>query len=200
MFNKRILGIDIIRNREVGTLWLAQKDYSLRMLKRFNMEHCKSVSFPLTSHFKLSALQCPKTDLEKEYMLNIPYANAVGSLMYLMVCTRLDLAHSLSVVSKYMSNPGKEHWHVVKWIMRNVKGTISYGLVYTIKILSEPKLVGYVDANYATDSNRRRSLSRVVFMLFENTVSWKSNLQPVVALSTTETEYMAATEGVKEAL
>lgn len=99
-----------------------------------------------------------------------------------------------------MSNPGKEHWQVVKWIMRNVKGTISYGLVYTIKILSEPKLVGYVDANYATDSNRRRSLSRVVFMLFENTVSWKSNLQPVVALSTTETEYMAATEGVKEAL
>lgn len=79
------------------------------MLKRFNMELYKPVSVSLASHFKLSTLQSPQTVVEKEHMLNIPYANAVGSLMYLIVCTRPDLAHSLSVVSKYMSNPGKEH-------------------------------------------------------------------------------------------
>ena len=67
------------------------------------------VAIPLGSHFKLSSDQCPDTEAEKEDMMNVPYSHAIGSVMYMMVCTRPDLAHAISVLSRYMSNPGREH-------------------------------------------------------------------------------------------
>ena len=73
------------------------------------MSNCKPISIPLAAHFKLSSESCPQTEEEKEKMTSIPYANAVGSLMYAMVCTRPDLAYAVSMVSRYMHNPGKEH-------------------------------------------------------------------------------------------
>jgi len=80
------------------------------------MSKSKPVSTPLAAHFKISFEFCPKTDEELEMMSNIPYSSAVGSLMYAMVCTRPDLAYAVSMVSRYMHNPGKYHWNVVKWI------------------------------------------------------------------------------------
>lgn len=197
---RRILGIDIIRNRDKGTLKLSQEKYSTKMLSRFNMLNCKGVSVPLAKHFKLSLSQSPKTDEEAEKMLNIPYSNAVGSLMYLMVCTRPDLAHRMSVVSRYMSNPGREHWQAVKWILRYVKTTVAYGLLYTQSDNQSSHLLGYVDADYAADCDKRRSLTGYVFPYFGNLVSWRTFLQSVVALSTTESEYIAATDAIKEAI
>eukprot|EP00253_Pinus_taeda_P023986 PITA_23986 len=82
------------------------------------MQNEKQVSIPLVSHFKLSKEVCPKTQEEMAYMSKVPYALAVGSLMYEIVCTRPNIAHAVRVVSKYMNNPGKEHWMVVKWIIR----------------------------------------------------------------------------------
>ena len=73
------------------------------------MTNAKSVSTPLAGHFRLSAQSCPTTDEERRYMAQVPYANAVGCLMYAMICTRPDIAHVVSVVSKFMANPGKEH-------------------------------------------------------------------------------------------
>ena len=77
--------------------------------KWFNMDKAKSVSTPLGSHFRLCKDQSPKTDKEIEHMRKVPYASAIGSLMYVMVCTRLDIAHTVRVVSRYMSNPSKTH-------------------------------------------------------------------------------------------
>ena len=71
------------------------------------MNNVKPVSVPLASNFKLSSSLCPNTNEEKEYMSRIPYANALGTLMYAMVCTRLDISHAVGVVSRYMENPGK---------------------------------------------------------------------------------------------
>lgn len=102
--------------------------------------------------------------------------------MYLMVCTIPDLAHALSVVSRYMSNPGKYHWTAVKWLLRYVKGTANYGLKYTADGLFLNKLNGFVDADYAGDCDKRRSLSGLIFTFYGNTVSWRSSLQSVVAL------------------
>lgn len=102
--------------------------------------------------------------------------------MYLMVCTRPYFAQALSVVSRYMSNPGKPHWHAVKWLLRYVRGTMSNGLTYSKHNSNQEILTGFVDADYATDKDRRRSLSGLVFTLFDNIVSWKSSLQSVVAL------------------
>ncbi|MDV3183825.1 MAG: reverse transcriptase domain-containing protein [Sweet potato little leaf phytoplasma] len=197
---KRILGIDIKRNRRQGILCLSQEAYSIKMLSKFNMYDSKSVPVPLGRHFKLSVAQSPSDDRQKADMANIPYASAVGSLMYLMVCTRPDLAHAMSVVSRFMANPGKEHWQAVKWIMRYVKGTVSYGLEYNQQGLDSTILKGYVDADYAADCDRRRSLSGYVFAYFGNLVSWRTSLQSVVALSTTVSEYIATTDAIKEGI
>ncbi|PKI46120.1 hypothetical protein CRG98_033515 [Punica granatum] len=94
-----------------------KEKYIEKILDRFNMGNAKLVSSPLASHFKLSSKQCP-SEKEKEEMKKVPYSSAVGSLMYVMVCTRPDIAHSIGVVSHFLSNPGKKHWNAVKWILR----------------------------------------------------------------------------------
>ncbi|MCY6488237.1 hypothetical protein, partial [Actinobacillus pleuropneumoniae] len=87
-------------------------------------------------------------------MSKVPYASAVGSLMYAMVCTRPDIAHAVGVVSRYMNNPGKEHWMAVKWILRYLKGTTNQALCFDGSNIS---LQGYVDADMAGDGDDRRS-------------------------------------------
>ena len=107
---KKILGMEISRDRKLGRLCLSQKEYLRKVLKRFGMnEKSKPVSTPLAPHFKLSASMSPKNDAEREYMSKVPYASAVGSLMYAMVCTRPDISQAVGVVSRYMHDPGKEH-------------------------------------------------------------------------------------------
>lgn len=88
---------------------MSQESYSEKVLERFNIDKAKPVSCPLAGHFKLSSNQCPTSEKDKEEMLKIPYASAVGYLMYAMVCTRLDIAHSVSVVSCFLTNSDKEH-------------------------------------------------------------------------------------------
>ncbi len=197
---KKILGMEIQRDRKAGKLFLSQKKYLEKVLDRFNMRNCKAVSTPLAAHFKLSGENCPKSDLEVRRMSNIPYASAVGSLMYAMVCTRPDLSHAVSVVSRYMQNPGKEHWEGVKWILRYVKGTLEKGILYDRGSAATSDVAGYVDADYGGDLDRRRSISGYVFVMCGGAISWKASLQSIAALSTTEAEYIAATEGVKEAI
>ena len=89
--------------------------YVEKVLERFNMGNAKQVSTPLAGHFRLSAQSCPTTDEERRHMTQVPYANAVRCLMYAMICTIPDIAHVISVVSKFMANPRKKHWNVVKW-------------------------------------------------------------------------------------
>eukprot|EP00253_Pinus_taeda_P023034 PITA_23034 len=146
--------------------------------------------------------KCPKTQEEEEDMSCVPYASAVGSLMYAMVCTILDIAHAVGVLSRFMSKPGKEHWTAVKRVFRYLRGTSDYGLCYQ----GRPELDrvldtrGFVDADWAGDLDQRRSTSGYVFNLFGGEVNWMSKKQSVVALSTTEAEYMAATHASKEAV
>ena len=111
---KKILGMEILRDRKTKKLFLTQQAYIEKVLHRFNMHDSKPVSIPLAAHFILSALMSPTTDFDIDAMSKIPYSSAVGSIMYAMVCTRPDIAHAVSVVSRYMSNPGKEHWEGVK--------------------------------------------------------------------------------------
>eukprot|EP00253_Pinus_taeda_P031116 PITA_31116 len=143
---------------------------------------------------------CPKTQEEEEDMSRVPYASAAGSLMYAMVCTRPDIAHAVGVLSRFMSKPGKEHWTTVKQVFRYLRGTSDYGLCYQgrpgfDKVLD---IHGFVDADWAGDLDQRRSTSGYVFNLFGGVVGWMSKKQFVVALSTTEAEYMAATHASKE--
>ncbi|KAE8687328.1 Peroxidase 44 [Hibiscus syriacus] len=174
---------------------------SEEVLKRFGMnEKSKPVSTPLAPHFKLGASMSPKDDTEREYMSKVPYASVVGTLMYAMVCTRPDISQAVGVVSRYMHDPGKEHWQAVKWILRYILNTIDVGLVFQQDKQDGHCVVGYCDSDYAGDLNKRRSTTGYVFTFAKAPVSWKSTLQSTVALSTTEAEYMAVTEVVKEAI
>ncbi|KAG8486717.1 hypothetical protein CXB51_020156 [Gossypium anomalum] len=165
--------------------------------KRFNMRSAKPVSTPLAAHFRLSSTLSPQSDDEIEYMSHVPYSSAVGSLMYAMVCSRPDLSYAVSAVSRYMANPGKEHWKAVQWILRYLRGTTDVCLQFG---RTEDGVIGYVDADFAGDLDRRRSLTGYVFTIGGCAISWKATLQTTVALSTTEAEYMAITEACKEAI
>ena len=145
------------------------------------MDNAKVVSSPIATHFRLSTEQCPSTDEEKEDMARVPYASAVGSLMYAMVCTRPDIAHAVGVVSRFMSNPGREHWNAVKWIMRYLRGTSSVRLGFGI---GQPLLVGYTDADMAGDVDTRKSTSGYLITFAGGAVAWQSRLQKCIALST----------------
>lgn len=107
---KKILGMDIVRNRKKETVFLSQRGYLQKVLKRFEMLEAKPVLTPLAQHFKLSVSSAPGSEEERAYMERVPYANVVGSIMYAMVYSRPDLAHSVSVVSHFMENPKKLHW------------------------------------------------------------------------------------------
>jgi hypothetical protein len=194
---KKILGVEIIRDRKAGMLYLSQQGYIKKALGRFNMQDAKLVSTLLAPHFKLSLDLCPASDEDIKYMSKVPYSSVVGSLMYAMVCSRPDLAHAMSVVSRYMANPGKEHWNAVQWIFRYLRG-ISNACLRLGKCTRG--LVGYVDSDYAGDLDTRRSLKGYVFTIGGCAVSWKARLQATVALSTTEAEYMAISEAAKEAI
>lgn len=105
----KILGMQIVRDRPAKTLFLAQAGYVKRVLNRLIMDNAKPVLTPLSAHFKLSKLQERTTDADIEYMKKIPYSNAVGSVMYAMVCSRPDITYGVGVVSRFIGNPWKEH-------------------------------------------------------------------------------------------
>ena len=97
---------------------VTQKGYLQKVLQRFNINgNTKFVSTPLAPHFKLKATMSPTTIEECEYMTRVPYANAVGSLMYAMVYTRPDLSQTISIISRYIYNTGKGYWEAVKWVL-----------------------------------------------------------------------------------
>jgi hypothetical protein len=192
---KQILGMRISRDEQGGTLQLSQAEYIRKVLQRFNMRDAKPVRTPLPSHFRLSKEQCPETDEEKDFMARVPYASTIGSLMYAMVCTRLDISHAVGVVSRYMSNPGKQHWEAVKWILRYLRGTTEKCLTFR---KDELKLEGYVDSDFAGEVDHRRSTTGYVFTFGNTAISWVSQLQKIVTISTTEAEYVAMTEASKE--
>ena len=192
---KKILGMQITRDKKRGLLQLSQTEYINRVLQRFNMGDAKPVSTPLASHFRLSKDQSPQSEEEKESMAKVPYTSAIGSLMYAMVCTRPDIGHAVGVVSRFMSNPGKAHWEVVKWILRYLRGTTQKCLHFG---KGEVEVQGYVDADFGGEVDHRRSTTGYVFTVGTTAVSWMSQVQKIVTLSTTEAEYVAVTEASKE--
>lgn len=113
---KHILGMSICRDWNKHKLWLSQEKYIDKVLKRFHMKKVKLVATPFASHFSLSSKQSP-TSVEKGGMHKVPHASVICSLMYAMVCTRVDITHMVGIVSRYLENPRKDHWNDVKWIL-----------------------------------------------------------------------------------
>ncbi|KAH9779278.1 hypothetical protein KPL71_007667 [Citrus sinensis] len=134
-----------------------------------------------------------------EYMKKVPYSSVVGRIMYAMVCSRPDVAYGVGVVSRFMGNPGKMRWNTAKWILRYLSGSSDFGILFSRDNNVTSKVIGYVDSDFAGDLDKRRSTTGFVYTMCGGAVSWKASLQSVVALSTTEAEYIALAEAVKEA-
>ncbi|CAM8922241.1 unnamed protein product [Rhodiola kirilowii] len=196
---RKILGMIIDRDRNKCFLKLHQNPYLQKIVAKFGCADCKPVAVPLAPHFILSKSQCPSNNSEMLEMENIPYSNALGSLMYAMIATRPDLSYAVSLLSRYMSKPGKYHWYALKHVIAYVNSSAELGLCYS-KSAVVSELIGYVDADFASDGDSRKSNTSYVFTLSGNCIVWKSRLQPLVAQSTTESEYVAICDACKEAV
>ena len=196
---KRILGMYIERDRKNCFLKIHQKPYLQKIVAKFGNLNSKPVQVPLAGHFVLSKNQCPKSRSDIIKMENVPYSNAIGSIMYAMISTRPDLSFAISLLSRYMSNPGYEHWAALKHVIAYINSSLDVGLCYSNRNVPF-ELVGYVDSDYAGDRDSRKSTTSHCFLLGQNCITWKSQLQPLVALSTTESEYIAICEAFKEAI
>ena len=184
---KHFLGLEVDRTKE--GLFLCQQKYTRDILQKFGMLECKPVSSPMEPNSKICAHEGRKLDD------GTMYRQLIGSLIYLTL-TRPDISYAVGVVSRYMQSPKKPHLDAARRILRYVKGTIDYGLLY--KRGEDCKLVGYCDADYAGDHDTRRSTTGYVSRLGSGTISWCSKRQPTVSLSTTEVEYRSAAATAQE--
>lgn len=187
---KLFLGINIERKNNV--IHLSQTSYLESVLKKFNMQDCNAVSTPLPTKLNYKALNA-------DVFYDAPIKNLIGCLSYAMLCTRPDLCFSLNVLSRYQSKNNQEVWLMLKRILRYVKGTLNLKLKYESVDFNDI-LTGFVDSDWATDEIDRKSTSGYLFKMFgKNTISWNSRKQDSVATSSTEAEYMALFEGIREA-
>jgi hypothetical protein len=176
------LGIEVAQTD--GQITLCQWSYAEKIVAAAGLANCNSSRTPMESRLKLrkegGAAEADKT----------LYRSVIGSLRYL-VNTRPDLAFAVGIASRFMENPSAVHWSIVKQIVRYVQGTLDLGCRYK-KGEGIPELVGYSDSDHAGDQDDRKSTTGVAFFLGGNLITWCSQKQPVVALSSCEAEYIAA--------
>lgn len=133
-----------------------------KVLRKFKMDQSKAVNTPMGIHFKLPAATESQLEADGEFMRSVPYCNVVGRLICGMIETRPDLTCPVEIISRFISNPIKEHWNIVKWVLRYVNGSTSLRLKF--KKGSFFKIYGFCDADYAADLDRKRSLSGYTFL------------------------------------
>ncbi|GJT95020.1 putative RNA-directed DNA polymerase [Tanacetum coccineum] len=195
-----ILGIKIYRDRSLRLIGLNQSAYIDKILKKFNMQNSKKGFIPMEVKHDLSNEMCASSDEEKAYMKRVPYASAVGSIMYAVRCTRPDVAFAQNLVSRYQQNPGKLHWVAVKHILKYLRNTRDMFLVYGGKPDTELNVTGFCDASWQCDKDDTKSQTGYVFVVNGGAVDWKSKKQTTIAMSATQAEYMAASEAAMEAV
>jgi len=174
-----------------------QSSYIKRLLERFKMVDCKPVLTPGDSYQKLSSEMCPKNELERAQSSKIPYQELVGALMFLTSISRPDIAFEVSKASQFMSNYGELHWKATKRILRYLRGTISEGIWFKGNDL---ELKAFADADYASNPDTRKSISGFELTLCGGPVTWASRSQKSVAQSTTEAEYVALADCIKDVI
>ena len=201
-----ILGLQITRDRSTRTLSLSQAEYVRRVVERYNMSNAKVVPTPLAAGAVLTTRDCPSVMPSPPTVLNgHTYASIVGEVMYAMLGTRPDLAFAIGSLSRFNSNPGQAHWIHLKRVLRYLAGSITHKLTYGSDALgrsshSASTVYGYCDADWASSIDDRRSITGWVYLAAGGAISWQSQKQRSVALSTVEAEYMAQCQAAKEAI
>ena len=183
------LGIRVVQDD--NTVWLGQPLYVEKVLTRFGMQDANPISTPVDPSTKLT-----KAAEGDEKFDQSVYQSAVGCLLYLSTGTRPDIAFAVGNVAKFSSDPTRKHWTAVKRILRYLKGTGEYGLLYSTS--DQEDLHGFSDSDWAGDLEDRKSTSGYLFKLGGAPISWRSKKQTSVALSTAEAEYVALSSATQE--
>lgn len=181
---RSFLGLNIQRDRNRGVMIIEQKAYVKSVLERFGMLNCKPSLIPMEPHLKLEKGQ------DAKQFTNKPYRELIGCLMYLMVTSRPDICAAVNYFAGFQCCATDEHWVHLKRVLRYLRGTLDYQLVYRRQDAPEG-LLAFADADWGNDPNDRRSVSGLVVKLYGSTVVWATKKQSSVALSTTEAELMA---------
>ncbi|CAL9111403.1 unnamed protein product [Musa textilis] len=159
------------------------------------MKNFKRGLIPMRDGISLSRSMSAKTPEERTHMDMIPYASVIGSIMYVMLCTKPTVAYALSVTSKYQVDPGLKFWKIVKCILKYLRRTKDLFLVYGGSSL---RVEGYTDSSFQFDVDDSKSNSGYVFTLNGGAMCWKSSKQDTTVDSTIEAEYIAVAEATKE--
>jgi hypothetical protein len=210
VLNTRYLGQRIIRDRTNKIIQLSQSDLITDLLDEWSLSDCKTLPVPL--HHNPSSLPpsppnaCP--DIPDDKIL-ISYQRLVGSLTYLAISTRPDIAYAAMALGQFNSTPTRAHLICAKGVLRYLAGTVSLCLQFPspgppsspqTDLPPLPSTRGFSDADWASDEKDRKSISGYCFFFFDSLVSWSSRKQRIVSTSSTESEYYALTNAIKEAI
>ncbi len=190
---KYFLGMSLDRDRQARILKMTQERLATELVHKHGLKEGRTKSVPMSTSIRLVQAEEDQLLDREEYH----YSELVGSLLYLSVCTRPDISQAVGVLARHMAKPSMEHWTAAKAVLRYIAGTLACGITFR---QTDTPVGGYSDADYAGDSDTRRSTTGFVFILNGGAISWNSRLQPTVAVSTTEAEYMASAQAVREAL
>lgn len=186
---KRFLGMEVIRNSE--EIAITQEGFINKILERFGMEECRGAQTPMEIQFNLL--------VEKnEEIIKVPYRELIGSLMYLTVTSRPDITFAVSYLSRYLDKPTTLLWTAGKRILRYLKETKGRRLIF--RKSGDYNLYGYSDSDWGGDKTDRKSVSGAIIFQGNNPISWFSKKQNCVALSSAESEYIAAAATAQDLL
>ena len=182
-----------------GSMTMNHEGYVSNLLRKYGMHGCKAASTPLVDKVELCKDQMPEDGSdEQQQMTALDYRGLVGSIAYLSLSTRPDLAFAAHQLSRFLSNPGMAHWQAAKHVLRYLRGTTDVGI--TFSNCEDVGLIGYTDSDYASCRDDRRSITGFCFNVGSGAISWAARRQTCVATSTTEAEVHAMSEAVKEAV
>ena len=183
------LGMSIVQDQEKKETWIGQPTYAEKLLTKMGMSDCKPVKTPADPANRLVKAAEDEQAVDQQL-----YQSLVGGLMYLATCTRPDIAYTVGMLARFSSKPNQTHWVAAKRVLRYLKGTMNFGLIYS----GDPGVLGYSDADWAGDMDDRKSTSGYMFQIAGGPVSWRSKKQDTVALSTAEAEYVALSSAAQE--
>lgn len=196
-FEIKVLEVNLFLDIEIktcksGAILLESTKYINHVIDKFNMSEANSVTIPADSNQNITMFK-----QASDNCVNVPYREAIGSLLFLVQTTRPDIAFSVITASQFVENPCKAHWNAIKRIIKYLKGTINYSLVYKAGN-NWKEIITFSDADFAGDMQTRRSMSGYIVKFRNAPVIWGSKKQKAIALSTTEAEFVAACEATKE--
>jgi hypothetical protein len=204
-----LLGMEIRVNYSKGVIHVSQQKYIKDMLELYDMGDCNPAPTPALEKGRLTKAMSPQTNEERHEMRDQKYRHGVGHVMYLALVSRFDIMNAVRELARFMEDPGAEHLAALKRVFRYLKGTQDMTLTYGPFVTTDFKLVGFSDSDWAGELDTRRSTTGYAFMLsttdesgtlYSGAISVNSRLQPTVALSSTEAEYMAVCSATQEAI